>query len=143
MKRDWDLLRDQLLAIEEGKDLKLTILKDLPKSAPEWTDDLSEGQFIAAMDVYRACEERIVGHLQLLLEAGYIDGLTLTRSMSGEYMYAIYHPRLTMRGHDFLDTMRSKPLWESIKTTAKKKGLELTFDTISALAASALKTLVG
>jgi len=35
MKRDWDLLREQLLAIEEDKDLKTEILGGAPDE-PKW-----------------------------------------------------------------------------------------------------------
>jgi hypothetical protein len=47
-----------------------------------------------------------------------------------------------MAGHDLLDTMRSTTIWEKIKVTGKSKGIELTFDTIKAMAAVALKNLL-
>ncbi|MGF6838829.1 hypothetical protein QF001_002696 [Paraburkholderia youngii] len=48
-----------------------------------------------------------------------------------------------MVGHDLLDTMRSATNWESIKSTAQKKGIELTFDAINELAGFALKHALG
>lgn len=146
MKRDWDLIREQLLTIEEGEDVKAitkALLKDMPTAAPDWKDGQTEAEFGAAMAEYGKREERIMGHLQLLLENGYIDGLVVKRSMSGDFVYAVSHPRLTMAGHDLLDTMRSKPLWDSIKSTAKSKGIELTFDAIKSLAGLALKALLS
>lgn len=48
-----------------------------------------------------------------------------------------------MSGHDLLDTMRSPNVWETIKSTAKKKRVELTLDVIKALSEVALKQLFG
>jgi hypothetical protein len=143
MKRDWDLIRDQLLAIEEGRDFRTAVIGIAGDPEPEWKDGQTEAEFKAVFDEHKAAEERILGHLQLLLESGYIDGVTVGRSLSGEYYYAVSRPRLTMAGHDLLDTIRSRPLWEKITSTAKTKGLELTADVIKALAGTALKALVG
>jgi len=46
-------------------------------------------------------------------------------------------------GHDLLDTMRSAGMWETIKSTAKTKGIELTFDAVKALGALALNKTLG
>ena len=66
--------------------------------------------------------------------------MQIVRSTDGRFGYGIHSPRLTMAGHDLLDTMRSTTIWEKIKTTAKSKGIELTFDAIKALGALALKS---
>ncbi len=142
MKRDWDLIREQLLAIEEDRDFKTEILGDVGEE-PAWKDGQPEAEYSAALADYRAREERVMGHLQLLIENGYIDGVTVEMSLSGDYLYSLWKPRLTMAGHDLLDTMRSKPVWDRIKSTAKSKSVELTFDTIKLLAAAALKQVLG
>lgn len=134
MKRDWDLIREQLTNVEEENDL----FSEIPPE-PVWTDqgwDTYETQ----LKEYRAIESRIFGHFELLVNNGYIDGLQILRSVDGSFSYGLHSPRLTMTGHDFLDTMRSKKIWEKIKTTAKTKGIELTFDAIKALGAFALKS---
>lgn len=51
-------------------------------------------------------------------------------------------PELSWAGHDLLDTLRSKPVWERIKTTAKEKGPELTFDAVKALVKVALEYVI-
>ena len=134
MKRDWDLIRKQLTDVEEENDL----FSEIPPE-PKWQDqdwNLYEKQF----KEYQAIEGRIFGHLELLIDAGYIDGMQIVRSTDGRFGYGIHSPRLTMEGHDLLDTMRSTTIWEKIKTTAKSKGIELTFDAIKALGAFALKS---
>ena len=137
MKRDWDLIRKTLTDVEEGN----YVLADIP-SEPKW-ENQSESEYEAAYIEYRDIEEKIFGHLELLIESGYIDGIIISRGLDGHISYALPRPRLTMPGHDLLDTMRSATLWESIKQTAKTKGLELTFDSVKALGLAAIKHLVG
>lgn len=76
----------------------------------------------------------------MLVNAGYVDGLQVVRSADGLFSFGLHSPRLSMAGHDLLETMRSATIWEKIKTTAKTKGIELTFDAIKALGAATLKS---
>lgn len=133
MKRDWDLIREQLTTIEEDRD----ILASLP---PEPTlEGKTIEEYERQVEAFRAAEVRIAGHLEMLIDNGYIDGLKITRSGDSRFGFSVAAPRLTMAGHDLLDTMRSPKMWESIKSTAKKKGLELTFDVIKAMGILFLK----
>lgn len=134
MKRDWDLIRKQLTDVEEENNL----FSELP-SEPKWTDQ-SEEVFFDQQKKYISTESRIFGHLELLVDNGYIDGLQIIRTMDGRFHYGTSNPRLTMIGFDLLDTMRSNTIWEKIKTTAKTKGIELTFDAIKGLGTLALKS---
>ncbi|KWF02168.1 hypothetical protein WL80_28915 [Burkholderia ubonensis] len=138
MKRDWDLLRKQLTDIEAGHD----VLADIP-DVPKWTDDLTWEAYDDLAKDQRAVEERIAGHLELLIDSGYVEGLKVLRGADNHFSYGVSAPRLTMAGHDLLDTMRSATIWESIKSTARTKGIELTFDAIKALAGYALKHALG
>lgn len=139
--RDWDLFREQLLSIEEDKDFKSAILGAVPDE-PTWQDGQSEAEFAKVRDEYQKIEARIFGHLEMLVDNGYVEGVTIHRS-SASFYYGLTHPRLTMAGHELLDTIRSEPLWVKIKSTAKTKGVELTLDTIKGLVALALKSLIG
>jgi hypothetical protein len=56
---------------------------------------------------------------------------------------ALIHPTLTWAGHDLLDTIRSKTVWERIKYTAKEKGIELTFDAVKELGKIALHLAIA
>ncbi len=134
MKRDWDLVRKQLTDVEEENEL----FSELP-SQPVFLEqgwDTYESQ----LKDHRAIENRIFGHFELLVNNGYIDGLEIIRSADGLFSYGLHDPRLTMLGHDLLDTIRSTTIWEKIKATAKTKGIELTFDAIKALGVFALKS---
>lgn len=142
MKRDWDLMRQQLLAIEEDKDFRTELLGSVTDE-PRWKNDQDEAANLKELEAYRAIESRIFGHLELLVDNGFINGLTISRGADGSFYYSITQPRLTMAGHDLLDTMRSDSIWSVIKSTAKTKGVELTFDSIKALGAFALKALLA
>jgi len=132
------LLRKQLTEIEEGSDA----LADIP-ATPKWTDELTWEEYDRLAKEQRAIEERIAGHLELLIDSGYVEGLKVLRGADNHFSYGVSAPRLTMAGHDLLDTIRSVTIWESIKSTAQKKGIELTFDAIKALAGFALKQALG
>ncbi|MBA5690641.1 DUF2513 domain-containing protein [Rugamonas apoptosis] len=134
MKRDWDLLRKQLTDIEEGRD----VLADIPDPI-SWTGDIAWEEFEQATAEQQQAENRLAGHLELLIKSGYVEGLSVVRGADNHFSYGRHAPRLTMAGHDLLDTMRSATVWESIKAMAKKKGVELTFDAIKVLAGAALK----
>lgn len=136
MKRDWDLIRKQLNDVEDENDL----FSEMPLE-PVYANQGWDA-YEASLKEYRAIESRIFGHFELLVNNGYIDGLQILRSADGLFSYGLHCPRLTMAGHDLLDTMRSTTIWEKIKTTAKTKGIELTFDAIKALGALALKSVL-
>lgn len=63
--------------------------------------------------------------------------------MDGHTSFGLSSPRLTMTGHDLLDTMRSKPVWEKVKETAQSKGIELTFEAVKMRGTWALKQVIG
>lgn len=109
MKRDWDYIRDLLLAIETEEDI--------------YSRQNGEEKNI------------FINHLQLLTEKGYIIGPRVDTYLNGEKYVTDITPRLSMEGHDLLDTLRSQGLWERIKTGSKERGVELTFESIKIAAA--------
>ncbi|MBG7622092.1 DUF2513 domain-containing protein [Herbaspirillum sp. AP02] len=138
MKRDWDLIRQQLTDIEEDRD----IFAGIPQS-PRWLDDETEEQYKKKIGEYFDTSNRICGHVELLTEAGYVEGIKIIRDSTGECHWAVMTPRLTMAGHDLLDTMRSNTVWTTVKDMAKKKGIDLTFEVIKQLTGVALKQVLG
>jgi hypothetical protein len=126
MKRDWDLLRNLLLNIEEDRGIFVGI--DTP---------------VASVEEQQKQDARLLGHLALLVDNGFVSDARVVKSTNGYRGFSANSPSLTMSGHDLLDTMRSQTIWESIKTTAKKKGIELSFEAVKVLSVVALKHLVG
>lgn len=74
------------------------------------------------------------------MKSGFIDGDVLSNLDTNEDVHV---KCLTWHGHELLDTIRSKPVWEKIKSTALEKGLELTFDVVKVLGAKAISLIIG
>ncbi|MEC6390936.1 DUF2513 domain-containing protein [Acinetobacter pittii] len=114
MKRNWDAIREVLIAIEDD-------------NYDEYLED-SENQDI------------IIKNTALLIQAGFIDGKILN---STDMDADVLVNDLTWQGHELLDTIRSKPVWDKIKSTALDKGLELTFDTVRAIGEKVIQLMIG
>lgn len=119
MKRDWDLIRDILIEVEALETAKHETITFGPASGAENSARAEHGV--------------------MLWQAGYIRGADAT-TYDG---HAVLAQGLTWEGHDLLDTIRSKAIWERIKATASEKGIELTVDAVKALGKAALAWAVG
>ncbi len=108
MKRDWDVIREILLRLEEKPSEKMALEQD----------DLPEDRrMVIAYDV------------ELLAEAGMIKAdvfQSTTELFSAE--------RLTWAGHEFLDAIRSDTVWARTKQSFLSKGLSMTFDLVNSVA---------
>ena len=123
MKRDWDLIREVLIEVEALSDTQRVLFQY--GSDPN-ADDAAK---------LRA------SHAALLLDEGYLTGKKIQFQERSWPMVAL--PNLSWAGHDLLDTLRSKPVWEKIKATATEKGIELSFDAVKALGKVALAAIIG
>ena len=113
MKRDWEVIREVLAEVE--------------------AHDIADPQGLE----YEVCPDEfsIKGqHALLLWRSGFLTGIDAS-NMSRE---ALINPGLTWEGHELLDTLRSKPIWDEVKKTAKTKGIELSFEAVKALGKAAL-----
>lgn len=138
MKRDWNLLRQMLTDVEDDNDLFARIPPE-PQCERSRPVDIYLTEY---NDWLRACEY-VSGHLKLLLDGGLIEGVTVSWGMDGHISFGVApKARLTMEGHELLDTLRSPTLWEQIKAMAQEKKLELTFTVIKALSVAAIKRLL-
>jgi Hypothetical protein (DUF2513) len=121
MKRDWDVIRQVLIEVE----------------ALTEQDRQSFGYSLG--DEHAGEDHAKSEHALLLWKAGFIEAIDVG-TMAGA---AILSPDISWAGHDLLDTLRSKPVWERIKTIAKDKGIELTFDAVKMLGKSALEWVIA
>lgn len=99
MKRDMDIVREILLAVEDGF-------------------QAFGGSKVAEIEGRFPWPAQIVHeHLHLMLEAGLLEKL-------GESRHAkLLHIRgLTWEGHDFLDTVRDPDVWKRTKEGASRMG---------------------
>ena len=107
MKRDMDLVREILFAVEESDDDPLG-----------WIDLTLPGR----------SREDVTYHVMILAEAGLIEAQDLS-SMSG---FDFKPKRLTWLGHEFLDAARSNTLWERAKDETLKQTGGLSLDLLKA-----------
>lgn len=118
MKRDMDLIRNLLLAVERNDDLD------------------SEGHILsedpAEFELENVTPSQLKYDQVLLLEGGLLRGsVGLTPIISG----------MTMRGHDFLDSIRDPLLWEKTKKAAGEAG-GFTLELLGDLARGFIKTQI-
>ena len=121
MRRDWDMIREVLVEVEELSE------QDRMSFGYGTGEEFSEDD--------RAKSE----HALLLWKSGFIEAID-AGTMDGP---AILSPELTWQGHELLDTLRSKPVWERIKVAAQEKGLELTLDVVKGLGKSAIEYVMN
>lgn len=119
MKRNWELVRLILERVEAMPADKLTLRAE---EIPEFS------------------AEEVVYHFQLLKQAGLIEATMSQAIGMPQYGFA---RAMTWHGHEFLDAIRSDKVWNKVKSTAKEKGVDLTFEVIKELAILALKGMLG
>jgi hypothetical protein len=119
MKRNWDTVREILLAIEILEPEKQLIISDFNEE--------------------RAHE--ISYHVQLIEQAGLVN---VTISQSNSLKAKDFFARnLTWEGHEFLDSIRVKDTWTKVKNVVSDKGGVMTFEVIKAVAAGLVKTAIA
>jgi hypothetical protein len=119
MKRDMDLVRKILLALEAYEH----------GYAPE-------GFTIAGY------EQEVIGHHVWLMEQG--DLLTASATTTQRDGSPVALPgTITWAGHDFLAAVRNDSVWAKVKTILKDKGISLPFTLLQQLALKILASQVG
>ena len=115
MKRDMELVRKMLLEIEGTRTGSVYDTSTSKLSA--WSQD--------------ALDE----HLLLLHQAGFVTNY----QASGEGGMCT---ALSWQGHDFLDTIRSEPVWRETKRRLGEKGITASIEVIKSLAESVAKQVL-
>jgi hypothetical protein len=116
-----DFLRELLLRIED--DQKMDGRMEAYVSAPE------------QMGISGHSEEEFIYHLQLLIRQGFIDGTAEMIPMTVR--------GLTWEGHEFVDNIRNKNIWENTKRRVSDLVGSLSVSVIAAIAESEAKKLFG
>jgi hypothetical protein len=112
MKRDMDLVRKILLAIEASeRPLDSTLIR-----------------------ISGYAGDSITEHMRLLNEAGLIEGIA---SYSVEHRLKWIELRLTWGGHDFLDAARNETLWNDTMVMVRTQSGSVAFDVLKRLLADA------
>lgn len=105
MKRDWDLIREVLIASEE---------------LPSFADRVLPG------DIEGWHKESVSYHIHLLISSGLVEG----KCTGGEWQLDCYARQLTHEGHEFLAAIRDKRTFQKITALVKDKAVSLSYDVI-------------
>ena len=124
MKRNWDMIRDILIQLEELSSEEGSLkLSSFPQDK----------------------HAEISYHMELLMEAGLVNGQLSEEFGPGPEEF--FATRLTWQGHEFLDAIRSDTVWQKTKKSFLSQGISMTFDLVksfaSDVAASYLKLTIG
>lgn len=109
MKRDWDVIRAILLGLENSSSARAA----LNMNGFEGHDP-----------------QEVAYNMQLLHEAGCIEASILQSHDGTGRINAAIAKRMTNKGHDLLDSMRSDTIWSKVKDTFTSKGVDMTFDLV-------------
>ncbi len=98
MKRQMELIREIMLAVEEGQDY-------------------------LSIDGYS--EEAIKYHAELLIDADLLQGyVSQDMSNTTEIPDEVDIQKITWEGHNFIDAVRKETIWQTIKTEFKDASVE-------------------
>lgn len=111
MKRNWDIIREILIRLEE-------------KGPNEHSLNLS--------NFSEKRHEEISYHIELLEEAGLIYGRMSKEIGTGPHQFVAI--RLTWEGHELLDAIKNDTIWKRTKESFVSKGLSMTFDLVKSVA---------
>lgn len=118
MKRDLDLIRKMLLAIE-----------DAPTG------------FAPTLKFEGFTDAQVGYHAFLLIDAGLAKGTDVTPHNSDGPKATIQH--LTWEGHEFADAAKDESRWKKAKSMVAEKGSGITLDVMKALLISLTKAALG
>ena len=119
MKRDWELIRKILIKLE---------------------DLGSTTSVLNPSDIEGYDQELVSYHIKLLIEAGLIEG-KCTKSLSAPLHCVAF--RLTWDGHELLDQIRNRSVWNRIVEMARERGLDLSFEVVKVAAKTAITQLLS
>lgn len=116
MKRDLNLIRSILLDIESVPSNKLSVY------------DVAEKHQVPA--------DLVMYQLIILSEAGFIKlrGLTIAFTPNTRKYDDIKIERLTLHGHDYLDTIRNDTVWKKTLQKIEAVGPSVAFELVSKIA---------
>lgn len=116
MERNWDTIREIMLAVEA----------------------LSPDQTLKLSDFGDARAHEISHHVRLLDEAGLVRCSISDRLGSGPRSFTLRS--LTWHGHELLDAIRNDTIWTRTKTTLQRGGGAMTLELVKSVAAQLIKS---
>ena len=126
MVRNWHIVRLVLELAEQ--DRLAESLRDQSYSRPP-VAQINEADFL--------------GHIEILVDAGLIKGCDIYRDARGDYRrFSVDGAFVTMAGHDLLDALRDRTVWNAIQEKAKTIGVMVSWEFIKASVPVVLRDLL-
>ena len=119
MRRDPELIRNLLLAFEKKEDFKI-------KEA----DSFEIGEHDTKTIEY---------HFMLMAQAGLIDYEAFRSKSNPERLIKVMPFNLTWKGHEYLDAVRDKSVWQKAIKASKGKTGDFIFDVAFAIGRQTIK----
>lgn len=124
MKRNWNTVEIILLHVEIG-DICTFFSNEQYKLSGITQDDF-------------------VGHVEILADAGILKNCTVKRDVRGNFAFCdMQRAFISMEGHDLLDAIRNKNVWERVKQKAAQAGTAISWEFIKAAIPVIMKELVN
>ena len=121
MKRDWEAIRNILIAVEDmGPNQYLTL-----------HDFVDSEEFPHAAIAYNA---------ELLRSAGLVEGHNVSTLGPEQNDFSI--TSLTWEGHELFDAIRTDTIWNKTKESFVKAGASMTFELVKSVAIKAAQDLL-
>jgi Hypothetical protein (DUF2513) len=121
MKRDMELIRELLLAIEANVK-NTTFPASQLNLESTWAED----------NVYY--------HLELMTDAGFVEAETVK---SQQRIHDVLIKRMTWEGHEFLDSARNESIWKETMGLVQQKGGSVAIGVLTQLLTSVAKQHFG
>lgn len=120
MKRDLDLIRDILIFIEKNA-------------------KFNENLYLQNFEVLNRPYDEIAYQLQLLSDVGFIE----SKEIRAVGVYDCFIKRMTMHGHEYLDSIRNETIWNKTKEKLADIGGNAPLAIIQELAAGITRAVLG
>lgn len=122
MIRNWETIRTILLRLEKAE---------------------TANSFLNSKQFDDLPEQEVAYNMRLLVEGGFIEA-QIIESSSGDCKISLaLAKRLTWKGHELLDSIRSETVWTQVKDTFKSKGIEMTFGLVFDVAKNIMSKALG
>ena len=123
MKRNWDIIRNILVSVEE---------MDVNKRVLHLKDFKGLDQYICSY------------HVELLFQAKLLDGYiskVISQDKSKQANDFSIN-KLTWEGHEFLDSIREEKVWKKIKDKFNDTSVSVSFDILKSIAVKSMMEII-
>lgn len=138
MKRDLDLIRHILLTLESddfSQKTRYTVGTFVDDTLSDESDDRRQNS------PYTQEFARVSGHINLLLDEGFIEATVFPQLNAGYDDFII--ERMTSLGHDYLDSVRDENVWSKTKEKLGSMINTVSLATITDVAQACIRQMLG